>query len=742
MNTQSFQLDPSLAGLSPALLKKRYDQLTPEERRALGLTRLATDQEVANAPQAQPQGAPADFGGPVLPNPNGIQVSADTDPGGEPTRLPNGATFQKQNFSGAMPEDVSNPPQAQVTAPAMQTVGAKFDPALPYQKATFDPNADYQLSDNAAKDSSSTKSDVGFWDDPKAYLQNRAKDLQDASQHQTNLAMGPESEGKPFYERLGHRLLSLAPETAAVVDKMVAGGMDWKNAIAIASGFVDPAIPAAYFGAHGAAQLTGVEPGIKAGDTSPENVQNALLAGSAVAGAGAAAATPRAGTTVDLIKQAKTATPKQAAQAVGATAGAVSGHGPLSAPGAYYGAKTAGKIAETVLGKERANQPILKSKPVVMNNEPEEIPAELPEAFRPAPKPYQAPIGSAENPLPKTPAAEAKAPAVTPGEAEEFEGVTSPQTEHAAATESEAAAAETPESLETPAATLTKKASPADLEKALNDALGGKPLQRGVPLKNQAAAAALPEGFTPVESSLLKGYKYDPAAREFSAVLKNGQSYVHGDVSPEAAKAFKEADSQGSAWTKKIRQGPGHVLIEKNGEPVVPATVTSSTGEVIGKSEAGMQDMDPALAAKVANLKDFMNQEPAKAVAKPAKTAAAKPVAADDDLTSLLQQSVDHAPGKGGVFTSVEPKALLERWGVDPESFVAGREQTRGLSPEDSAASIKKLTAAYKRGQVPEPVLETRDVNNNIIDVDGRGRALAAHKAGIERIPIIVRRMQ
>jgi hypothetical protein len=29
----------------------------------------------------QPQGAPADFGGPVMPNPNNVQPRADTDPG-------------------------------------------------------------------------------------------------------------------------------------------------------------------------------------------------------------------------------------------------------------------------------------------------------------------------------------------------------------------------------------------------------------------------------------------------------------------------------------------------------------------------------------------------------------------------------------------------------------------------------------------------------------------------------------
>jgi hypothetical protein len=59
-------------------------------------------------------------------------------------------------------------------------------------------------------------------------------------------------------------------------------------------------------------------------------------------------------------KTAARITPKQAAQTVGATSGAVAGHGTLSPVGAYYGAKTFGHIAEAVLGKERANLPIFQ----------------------------------------------------------------------------------------------------------------------------------------------------------------------------------------------------------------------------------------------------------------------------------------------------------------------------------------------------------------------------------------------
>lgn len=51
-------------------------------------------------------------------------------------------------------------------------------------------------------------------------------------------------------------------------------------------------------------------------------------------------------------------TPKQVAQGGGAVTGAGLGHGTLSIPGAYYGAKGAGSLAEGILGKEFANKPL------------------------------------------------------------------------------------------------------------------------------------------------------------------------------------------------------------------------------------------------------------------------------------------------------------------------------------------------------------------------------------------------
>lgn len=85
--------------------------------------------------ELKPRGVPVDFGGAVIPNPRGIKVSADTDSGVEPTGLPNGVTFQKPNFSGAMPADISNPPRAELIPGMEQPASAKIARPAPAQQA-------------------------------------------------------------------------------------------------------------------------------------------------------------------------------------------------------------------------------------------------------------------------------------------------------------------------------------------------------------------------------------------------------------------------------------------------------------------------------------------------------------------------------------------------------------------------------------------------------------------------------
>lgn len=101
------------------------------------------------------------------------------------------------------------------------------------------------------------------------------------------------------------------------------------------------------------------------------------------------------------------------------------------------------------------------------------------------------------------------------------------------------------------------------MDEQLGKALGAKQLDPKVPLRNQGAArmpaeseVALPEGHTAVESSALRSYRYDPAAKEFHARATSGNTvYIYGDVSPEAAAGFESASSKGKAW-QAIRQNP------------------------------------------------------------------------------------------------------------------------------------------------------------------------------------------
>jgi hypothetical protein len=105
-------------------------------------------------------------------------------------------------------------------------------------------------------------------------------------------------------------------------------------------------------------------------------------------------------------------------------------------------------------------------------------------------------------------------------------------------------------------ASVAKPATLSDLRGAIDQTLGVKPrppMVPGVPIRNQPAAqAALPEGFTPVESSWIKGFKYNPDTREFETLTKGGGHYVHGDVSPEDVANFEQAKSKGNAWPNTI----------------------------------------------------------------------------------------------------------------------------------------------------------------------------------------------
>lgn len=92
------------------------------------------------------------------------------------------------------------------------------------------------------------------------------------------------------------------------------------------------------------------------------------------------------------------------------------------------------------------------------------------------------------------------------------------------------------------------------LQDLLGNATGAQELKPNVPLKDQLPALRgktpdVTEGHTPVESSAMKSYQYDPAAKEFHAKYSSSGNTVHvfGDVSPEEAEVFNQAKSKGSA---------------------------------------------------------------------------------------------------------------------------------------------------------------------------------------------------
>lgn len=137
-----------------------------------------------------------------------------------------------------------------------------------------------------------------------------------------------------------------------------------------------------------------------------------------------------------------------------------------------------------------------------------------------------------------------------------------------------------------------------EMKKALGvEDVGVKPFTK---LKNQRSPAkpiAVPEGHTPVESSALRSYKYDPDAREFEYVTNDGTHYVRGDVGPEAFREFLnvagETDSIGKGWHALRNHPEGGVpqfKVDANGEriPIKPGQLRVAPGKSIPKAASGL----------------------------------------------------------------------------------------------------------------------------------------------------------
>ena len=97
------------------------------------------------------------------------------------------------------------------------------------------------------------------------------------------------------------------------------------------------------------------------------------------------------------------------------------------------------------------------------------------------------------------------------------------------------------------------------LQNQVGEGLGASPppnpkapiYQRGSIAKGmeEAPPSDIPEGHTPVNSSALRSYKYDPDKQEFEVWPTSGDTaYRYGDVSPDDAQAFEQAESKGKAF--------------------------------------------------------------------------------------------------------------------------------------------------------------------------------------------------
>lgn len=133
----------------------------------------------------------------------------------------------------------------------------------------------------------------------------------------------------------------------------------------------------------------------------------------------------------------------------------------------------------------------------------------------------------------------------------------------------------------------TKPITSAHVGGLLDEGLGAKSLERNVPLRQQLDRVT---PVAPKESSVVKSHSYDPETREMTVTTQNGQTYVHGDVTPEQAQAFSQADSKGKAWNN-LRGSSTLVAKVVNGKrvPIKPA----------GPRIATPQDLTPVLQESV-----------------------------------------------------------------------------------------------------------------------------------------------
>ncbi len=658
---------------SPTLTWEQYQQLPPQQRRRpltdTEYAALTKQQRIAGGLDENDQGAPANFNGPVFPNPTHIQPHADTDAPIDPTRLPEGASFQRGNWSGTPQMDISNPAAADVQPEMGREVGADFSAKGNVSSAATVPvfSPDGTLGDipadqltMAAKAGAKPGVHIIAPDGSAGVVP--ADHMRDAVQAGAKIVPIQDQpiQHPGFWATLGSDLGGMAKGAwHAGVDPLTDTHEDLVRKLHAEQAADQAAENSPERQAHGALyRNVGVPAAEAVGVNVPGMEQSAAegdvagVAGHAAAPVAAAAITSgigklggAVGEAVDAaassptVKAAVTAAAKKLPAAairripyVGDVAADVY-HAGSEAAAKAKGAAAAPELDATSENKPYAGEPAPKPAPVLDSTGEN--------------KPFAGGMDEYTPPKPKAPRTIVRDPQTG---RPEFSDVVAAKQQAATPVETKAPQTETP---------------------------AAQPLAKGTPAETPG-----------------------PAADDLLARL--------GKIKDRLEK--QEAAAPGSADEDLIQQGKDSLdLLRAKKATAIPEP--RSPGETLDQFNQRLSDIADRKAAAAGGK---------------------SPGGASSAAT---------AP-ENGVMTTASPKDLLGRWGVDEDSFAQGREQTRGMKPDESAAAVADMTKRFKNGQAVDPVMETRDADNNIVDVDGRGRALAAHKAGVERIPIIVRRLQ
>jgi hypothetical protein len=318
-----------------------------------------------------------------------------------------------------------------------------------------------------------------------------------------------------------------------------------------------------------------------------------------------------------------------------------------------------------------------------------------------------------------------------------------------------------------PKAAVIPNALKNQIGNAVDEAVGNKPaVVKPVNVGKPEAPRVEPiPGHTPVKSTAMESYKYDPTTGELQVLRKganNGQ--VYQGVKPEEVSAAEEAIAKGESAMRtfqKIENAHAKAgVIDRTGKVTLNTRGTSAEGRLEGKNIQAPRTskMGDEEAVKFINEHPVSGSVFEKAGNKPEfdrqvgkirglKGRIGEPGAPED----LVEQELRLGGSQGGVFAA--PKNIVEESGwvnstVPPDAFLdkvapgQSMEYKLGLDRRTgkNIPDIPALIEAYRSGKPVPPVELTYDASGNVTGADGIKRALAAKEAGIDRIPIRIKR--